>query len=147
MNRFKTRILSLLLVLCMTLSLLPSTAFAAVGDLLSNTSAQNESLLQQLESFTGESYEEVYDLLDTLGLLDEDGNLVTDQTIDLNGETYTLEEIEDLLNDPNTDLTQVAEVDGVPIALEDLATIIAIERQLQYLQENSSPQNLILGHF
>ena len=45
MNRFKTRILSLLLVLCMTLSLLPSTAFAAVGDLLSNTPAQNESLL------------------------------------------------------------------------------------------------------
>lgn len=135
MNRLKTRILSFLLVLCMTLSLLPSTAFAAVGDLLSNTSAQNESLLQQLESFTGESYEEVYDLLDTLGLLDEDGNLVTDQTIDLNGETYTLEEIEDLLQDPNTDLTQVAEVDGVPIALKDLATIIAIERQLQYLQE------------
>ncbi len=135
MNRLKTRILSLLLVLCMTLSLLPGTAFAAVGDLLSNTSAQNESLLQQLESFTGESYEEVYDLLDTLGLLDEDGNLITDQTIDLNGETYTLEEIEDLLNDPNTDLTQVAEVDGVPIALKDLATIIAIERQLQYLQE------------
>ena len=68
MNRFKTRILSLLLVLCMTLSLLPGTAFAAVGDLLSNTSAQNESLLQQLESFTGESYEEVYDLLERQGV-------------------------------------------------------------------------------
>lgn len=119
----------------MALSLLPGTAFAAVGDLLNNQTAKNESLLQQLQDFTGESYEEVYDLLDTLGLLDEDGNLVTDQTIDLDGKTYTLEEIEDLLNDPNTDLTQVAEVDGVPIALKDLATIIAIERQLQYLQE------------
>lgn len=119
----------------MALSLLPGTAFAAVGDLLNNQTAKNESLLQQLQDFTGESYEEVYDLLDTLGLLDEDGNLVTDQTIDLDGKTYTLEEIEDLLNDPDTDLTQVAEVDGVPIALKDLATIIAIERQLQYLQE------------
>ena len=131
----RRRLLSVLLVCCMALSLLPGTAYAAVGDLLGNTSSRNESLLQQLESFTGESYEEVYDLLDTLGLLDEDGNLVTDQTIDLNRETYTLEEIEDLLHDPNTDLTQVAEVDGVPIALKDLATIIAIERQLQYLQE------------
>ena len=131
----RKRLLSLLLVFCMALSLLPGTAFAAVGDLLNNQTAKNESLLQQLQDFTGESYEEVYDLLDTLGLLDEDGNLVTDQTIDLDGETYTLEEIEDLLNDPNTDLTQVAEVDGVPIALKDLATIIAIERQLQYLQE------------
>lgn len=119
----------------MALSLLPGTAFAAVGDLLNNQTAKNESLLQQLQDFTGESYEEVYDLLDTLGLLDKDGNLVTDQTIDLDGKTYTLEEIEDLLNDPDTDLTQVAEVDGVPIALKDLATIIAIERQLQYLQE------------
>lgn len=131
----RKRLLSLLLVFCMALSLLPGTAFAAVGDLLNNQTAKNESLLQQLQDFTGESYEEVYDLLDTLGLLDEDGNLVTDQTIDLDGKTYTLEEIEDLLNDPDTDLTQVAEVDGVPIALKDLATIIAIERQLQYLQE------------
>ena len=131
----RKRLLSLLLVFCMALSLLPGTAFAAVGDLLNNQTAKNESLLQQLQDFTGESYEEVYELLDTLGLLDEDGNLVTDQTIDLDGKTYTLEEIEDLLNDPNTDLTQVAEVDGVPIALKDLATIIAIERQLQYLQE------------
>lgn len=131
----RKRLLSLLLVFCMVLSLLPGTAFAAVGDLLNNQTAKNESLLQQLQDFTGESYEEVYDLLDTLGLLDEDGNLVTDQTIDLDGKTYTLGEIEDLLNDPNKDLTQVAEVDGVPIALKDLATIIAIERQLQYLQE------------
>ena len=131
----RKRLLSLLLVFCMALSLLPGTAFAAVGDLLNNQTAKNESLLQQLQDFTGESYEEVYDLLDTLGLLDEDGNLVTDQTIDLDEKTYTLEEIEDLLNDPDTDLTQVAEVDGVPIALKDLATIIAIERQLQYLQE------------
>lgn len=131
----RKRLLSLLLVFCMALSLLPGTAFAAVGDLLNNQTAKNESLLQQLQDFTGESYEEVYDLLDTLGLLDEDGNLVTDQTIDLDGKTYTLEEIENLLNDPDTDLTQVAEVDGVPIALKDLATIIAIERQLQYLQE------------
>lgn len=135
MNRLRKRILSLLLVFCMTLSLLPGTAFAAVGELLNNQTAKNESLLQRLQDFTGESYEEVYELLDTLGLLDEDGNLVTDQTIDLDGKTYTLEEIEDLLNDPNTDLTRVAEVDGVPIALKDLATIIAIERQLQYLQE------------
>lgn len=131
----RKRLLSLLLVFCMALTLLPGTAFAAVGGLLNNQAAKNESLLQQLQDFTGESYEEVYDLLDTLGLLDEDGNLVTDQTIDLDGKTYTLEEIEDLLNDPNTDLAQVAEVDGVPIALKDLATIIAIERQLQYLQE------------
>ena len=131
----RKRFLSLLLVFCMALSLLPGTALAAVGDLLGNTSEQNESLLEQLESFTGDSYEDAYELLSTLGLLDENGDLITDQSIVLDGVEYTLEEIEALLADPATDLTQVAEVDGVPIALSDLATIIAIERQLQYLQE------------
>ena len=119
----------------MILSLLPGTAYAAVADLLENTAQQNQSLLQQLESFTGESYEEAYALLDSLGLLDGDGNLVTDQSIVLDGVEYTLDQIEALLADPSVDLTQVATVDGVPIALSDLKTIIAIERQLQYLQE------------
>ena len=131
----KKRLASLLLALCMILSLLPGTAYAAVADLLENTAQQNQSLLQQLESFTGESYEEAYALLDSLGLLDGDGNLVTDQSIVLNGVEYTLDQIEALLADPSVDLTQVAQVDGVPIALSDLKTIIAIERQLQYLQE------------
>ncbi len=131
----KKRLVSLLLALCMILSLLPGTAYAAVADLLENTAQQNQSLLQQLESFTGESYEEAYALLDSLGLLDGDGNLVTDQSIVLDGVEYTLDQIEALLADPSVDLTQVATVDGVPIALSDLKTIIAIERQLQYLQE------------
>lgn len=131
----RKRVLSLLLVFCMAVSLLPGAAYAAVGELLENTPKQNESLLEQLESFTGESYEEAYELLDTLGLLDEDENLVTDQTILLDGKEYTLDQIEALLDAPGIDLTQVAEVDGVPIALGDLKTIISIERELQYLQE------------
>lgn len=125
----------MLLALCMILSLLPGTAYAAVADLLENTAQQNQSLLEQLESFTGESYEEAYALLDSMGLLDENGNLITDQSIVLNGAEYTLDQVEAMLADPSVDLTQVAVVDGVPIALKDLATIIAIERQLQYLQE------------
>ena len=126
----KKRIVSLLLVLSLLLSLLPSTAFAAVGGLLGNDPAENESILAQLEDFTGESYEEAYALLESLGLLNEDGSLITDRTIDLGGTEYTLEEMEALLSDPDTDLTEVATVDGVPIALGDLKTIIAIERQL-----------------
>lgn len=70
-----------------------------------------------------------------MGLLDEDGNLITDQTIDLDGKQYTLEEMEALLEDPSADLSQVAYADGVPIALGDLKTVIAIERELQHLQE------------
>ena len=131
----RKRLTALLLCLCMVLTMLPVSAMAAVGDLLGNTPEQNASLLEKLESFTGESAEEAQQLLDSLGLLDEDGNLITDQTIDLDGKQYTLEEMEALLADPSTDLTRVAQVDGVPIALQDLQTIVAIERELQYLQE------------
>lgn len=131
----KKRILAVLLCLCMVLTMLPVSALAAVGGLLNNTPEQNEALLEKLQSFTGESPEEALELLDSMGLLDEDGNLITDQTIDLDGKQYTLEEMEALLEDPSADLSQVAYADGVPIALGDLKTVIAIERELQHLQE------------
>lgn len=131
----KKRILAVLLCLCMVLTMLPVSALAAVGGLLNNTPEQNETLLEKLQSFTGESPEEALELLDSMGLLDEDGNLITDQTIDLDGKQYTLEEMEALLEDPSADLSQVAYADGVPIALGDLKTVIAIERELQHLQE------------
>ena len=92
----KKRLLSLLLVLSLTLSMPQGNALAAVSGLLDNTPEQNQSLLERLEGFTGESYEETYALLDSLGLLDEEGNLITDQTIDLDGEAYTLEELEEI---------------------------------------------------
>ncbi|MCU7652029.1 S-layer homology domain-containing protein [Acutalibacter sp. LFL-21] len=131
----KKRILAVLLCLCMVLTMLPVSALAAVGGLLNNAPEQNETLLEKLQSFTGESPEEALALLDSMGLLDEDGNLITDQTIDLDGKQYTLEEMEALLEDPSADLSQVAYADGVPIALGDLKTVIAIERELQHLQE------------
>ena len=131
----KKRILAVLLCLCMVLTMLPVSALAAVGGLLNNTPEQNETLLEKLQSFTGESPEEALELLDSMGLLDEDGNLITDQTIDLDGKQYTLEEMEALLEDPSADLSQGAYADGVPIALGDLKTVIAIERELQHLQE------------
>ena len=131
----KKRILAVLLCLCMVLTMLPVSALAAVGGLLNNTPEQNETLLEKLQSFTGESPEEALELLDSMGLLDEDGKLITDQTIDLDGKQHTLEEMEALLEDPSADLSQVAYADGVPIALGDLKTVIAIERELQHLQE------------
>lgn len=131
----KRKLLSLLLVFCMALSLLPATAYAAVGDLLGNSPAENQALLEELENLTGQDGAAVRALLEQYGLLDEDGNLVTDQAIVLDGVEYTLEEIEAMLEDPDTDLSRKATVDGVPISLGDLKTIIAIERELQRIQE------------
>ena len=131
----RKRVLSLLLAVCVTLSLLPAPAFAAFGGLLANSPAENQALLEKLESLTGQDRETVQALLAQYGLLDENGNLATGKRVELDGTEYTLEDLEVLLSDPDTDLARVAEVDGVPIALGDLRTILAIERELQHLQE------------
>ncbi|HZK37356.1 MAG TPA: hypothetical protein VFC98_00550, partial [Clostridia bacterium] len=96
---------------------------------------QNEDLLEQISSITEENADEIYDALQALGLLDEEGNLNVSQTVNLNGEELTLEQVMDLLEDENTDLSQIASVDGVPIALGDLKTIIQIEMELSRIQE------------
>ena len=131
----RKRLTAALLCLCMMLTLLPGTAYAAVGELLGNSRAENQALLEQLEALTGQDGEAIQALLEQYGLLDEDGNLDIDQTVELDGDAYTLAEIEALLDDPDADLSRVGYVDGVPIALGDLKTIIAIERELQRIQE------------
>ena len=113
----RKRLTAALLCLCMMLTLLPGTAYAAVGELLGNSRAENQALLEQLEALTGQDGEAIQALLEQYGLLDEDGNLDIDQTVELDGDAYTLAEIEALLDDPDADLSRVGYVDGVPIAL------------------------------
>jgi len=131
----KKRFIGILLALAMMLNILPVTALAAVKDLAGNTGAENSAILSQLTGLTGGSSEEAYALLKSLGLLDEEGNLNVNQSIDLDGENMTLEEVTALLDDPDTDLSRVAEVDGTPIALGDLKTIIQIEKELARIRE------------
>ena len=73
----RKRFLSLLLTVCMTLSLLSAPAYAAVGNLLRNSPEENLALLEELENLTGQDGAAVRALLEQYGLLDEDGNLVT----------------------------------------------------------------------
>ena len=51
----KKRILSILLVCCMVLTMLPTTAFAALSDSLGNTPKENQAILEQLSALTGGS--------------------------------------------------------------------------------------------
>ena len=86
----KKRILSILLLCCMMLTLLPTAAFAAVSDSLGNTPEENQAILEQLSALTGGSSDQVLSMLNALGLLDEDGNFKVDQTITLDGQVLTL---------------------------------------------------------
>ena len=129
------RFLALVLCLCMTFTLLPTTAFAAVSDSLGNTPEENQAILEQLSALTGGSSDQVLSMLNALGLLDEDGNFKVDQTITLDGQVLTLAAVMELLENPATDLTRIADVDGTPVALGDLKTMIQIEQELQRIKD------------
>ena len=129
------RFLALVLCLCMTLTLLPTTAFAAVSDSLGNTPEENQAILEQVSALTGDSSDQVLSMLNALGLLDEDGNFKVDQTITLDGQVLTLAAVMELLENPATDLTRIADVDGTPVALGDLKTMIQIEQELQRIKD------------
>lgn len=131
----KKRFLAALLSLCMTLTLLPTTAFAAVSDSMGNTPEENQAILEQLSALTGDSSDQVLSMLNALGLLDEDGNFKVDQTITLDGQVLTLAAVMELLENPTTDLTRIADVDGTPVALGDLKTMIQIEQELQRIKD------------
>ena len=131
----KKRILSILLVCCMVLTMLPTAAFAAVSDSLGNTPEENQAILEQLSALTGGSNDQVLSMLNALGLLDEDGNFKVDQTITLDGRVLTLAAVMELLENPATDLTRIADVDGTPVALGDLKTMIQIEQELQRIKD------------
>ena len=129
------RFLALVLCLCMTLTLLPTTTFASVSDSLGNTPEENQAILEQLSALTGGSSDQVLSMLNALGLLDEDGNFKVDQTITLDGQVLTLAAVMELLENPATDLTRIADVDGTPVALGDLKTMIQIEQELQRIKD------------
>ena len=119
----------------MVLTMLPTTAFAAVSDSLGNTPEENQEILEQLSALTGGSSDQVISMLNALGLLDEAGNLKVDQTITLDGQVLTLAAVMELLENPATDLTRIADVDGTPVALGDLKTMIQIEQELQRIKD------------
>ena len=131
----KKRILSILLVGSMVLTMLPTSAFAAVSDSLGNTPEENQAILEQLSALTGGSSDQVLSMLNALGLLDEAGNFKVDQTITLDGQVLTLAAVMELLENPATDLTRIADVDGTPVALGDLKTMIQIEQELQRIKD------------
>ena len=109
-------------------------AYAAVSQTSGNTAVQNAALLEALRQEYGGDAEKLMGVLTQYGLLDDKGNLKTSEKIDLDGKEYTLDQLEALLDDPATDLSRVAKVDGDPVTLENLKLMVEIERELARIQ-------------
>ena len=58
----RRRLAAVLLCLCMMLTLLPTPAYAAVRELVGNSAEENQALLEELETLTGQDGEAVLEL-------------------------------------------------------------------------------------
>lgn len=134
MKHFWKRLVACALMVIMLLSVMPPAAYAAVSELVTRSGVENAALLEALRQVYGDDAEAYLAVLEQYGLVDEDGNLVTDEKIVMDGVEYTLDEIEAVLDDPATDLSTVVEVDGTYLTLADLKTIVEIERYLAYVK-------------
>ena len=134
MKHFWKRMLAGMLTVIMLASMMPPAAYAAVGELAGRSSVENAALLEALRQVYGDDAEAYLAVLEQYGLVDEDGNFVTDEEIVMDGVSYTLDEIKVLLDDPDTDLDQVVEVDGQYLTLHDLKLIVEIEEYLAYVK-------------
>lgn len=133
-RRNRARWLATLLALVMILTMAPGMAMAT-GDRAGETGGQDNAVLEELRALYGENADAAYAVLSQLGFLDESGNLKTDHTVDIDGQSMAINEAIALLEDPNTDLSRIAQVGGVPIALGDLKTMLQIEMEMARIQE------------
>ncbi|MER2191469.1 MAG: hypothetical protein ABS951_10955, partial [Solibacillus sp.] len=122
------KIISWFVVLMLVVNTItPATVFSAT----TTPAKPNEEILAFLEEEYGaEQADAAYSTLQKLGVLDGSGGIVQ-MPVHFNGETYTIDELQPILNDPATDLSQMAEVDGQPISLESIKKIIDIETEIE----------------
>ena len=95
-------------------------------------------MLQQLEALTGGESEAAAALatMRDLGLVDENGNLLQTRTVTLDGQEMTLDQVRDYLETcKEEDLDKMVEVDGTQVTLENLATMMAIEAEIDRVRE------------
>lgn len=130
-------------------------AFAMLNATKHNTPEQNRKLLKQVTELaqdeTKTPEQKLYELQD-LGVIGEDevkkvlsgatqeekeqfakilAEIVSSDVIRLNGEECTLDTIREMLADPNVDLTQKVDVDGIEVTMGDLKTMVEIEDRIQ----------------
>lgn len=143
--QFKKVVACLLVVLLVTtswMSVLAESYGSNSG--IESSSMFNDELLQFLvNEYGAEQAASLFQTIRDLGLVDGNGFFIN-HLIYLNGKGYTLDEMKGILADESTDLTQVAEVDGVPISLDTLQKIIAIEDYIELIRQTMDTDDVTI---
>ena len=127
------RLIAAFLAVVMLVTVLPTQALASVSATWTNSAAENEAILAQLEAITGsqEEAQALYARLDALGVLGEDG-WVTEELV-IGGESYTLDEAVAFVN--TLDDSEIVQVGDVSITAGDLKTMLAIEQEIARIRQ------------
>ena len=126
-----------LLLTVMLIFQMVTPAFAYTQDTINNTTHENLTILDSLQSLYGDELTEddVLGELSNMGLLDNEGNLNISQSIMVDGTPMTLEQLKAMLNDDGVDLDKKVSVDGTELTLRDLKVMIEIEDELARIKE------------
>jgi len=131
-NSVLVRVLSVLLLVSVLLSLMPSQAIAAIGTTKNNSLEQNQEILEIIKGIVGDDAkaQEILEMLTGLGLLDENGEFRSVK-VNVDGQEMTLDEIRTLVNSEGVELNKLVSVDGTYLTLGNLKIMIEIEDELQ----------------
>lgn len=134
-------------VLCAALifASVPTEVLANTNSTIGNTREQNEQILKELKEITGDSAsaDQIMAQLQDMGLLDSNGEIVTDEMILVDGSPMTLSEVKRLLADPETDPEKEVTVDGETLTLSSIKDMLEIEEELARIEtEYFSTENV-----
>ena len=123
-------------VVLSALLLFNATPVPVLASIVSNLPRENEQILSELEAIAGsqDEAERYYDLMERYGLLDEDGNAVESWEIQMDGRDVTLDEIRETLAG-DYDAEKTVTVDGTPVTLADLETMLQIEDYVAHVKD------------
>lgn len=129
------KVISIVLMVSLIMSCIPTTVLAQMENTKDNTVENNQQILDAISNTTlsNTSKDDMLILLENLGLLDGEGELVT-SSINVDGEEMTLEEIRDMLNVPDLDLTKTVSVNGTSITFSNFKIMLAIEDELSRIR-------------
>lgn|GEM_PF-2910079 len=132
MKHLGMRITAIILTLVMTFSLMPVQAFASLAD---NDPEYNREILNAIQDIVGseDEAELYYAMMEHYGLLDEDGHLMESWSIRMDGDEISLSELREVLSG-DFDPDKIITVDGSPVTLADVKTMIEIEDYVSYIR-------------
>ena len=111
------KIIALLLSLVMIFTCIPVSAFA--GGVRTR-----EAFIETLAAEYGrEKAEKIFASMMDMGLIDGDGNRVIHK-IEFEGKEYTVDQIKEIVESPDTDLSKEVKVDGDVITIADIREML-----------------------